>query len=86
VQIKIGRRKVKKHARLAQRHGFGPTFLHSFLLKVGKKKHGKAQYLPKKSVINMISLLLPVGLLLVVSHLFAPCSTSFSIMSGVGKN
>jgi hypothetical protein len=28
-------------------------------LKVGKK-HGKTHYLPKKSVINMISLLLPV--------------------------
>jgi hypothetical protein len=66
-----------EHASLAQQNGFGTAFSHS--LRRLAKRIAKSK---EKSVINMIGLLLlvsdlpiimidPVGLLLVVSHLFA---------------
>jgi hypothetical protein len=59
-----------------------------------EKRHNEVVYLPQKSVINMIWLLLPVsdwpiimidpgGLLLVVSDLFAV--SVFSLISGFAK-
>jgi hypothetical protein len=76
-----------KHVNLAQKNGFGLTYLHS-LLKLGK---GEEKLWPKKNVINMIWMLFlvfywpiitigPNGLLLV--HI---CNLSFNYGWGCKK-